>query len=304
MKKRKYTTIIISSQGAENVQIFDISRIPIYLTLIFIISCLVTIGYLSVNYLKFCSRLIEFDTLTELSRIQEEQIDKFAGMVEEISTRIDELKKSDKRLRTIVELDEFTPKEETFGIGGPFPGMGRNTSKPDIGYNAMVRKLSIDIEHLEKESRLQEESITELITFLEGQEHHLANTPSIVPTRGYYNPNGFGYRSDPITGKIRMHNGVDIINQRGTPIFASADGVVAFTGIRSGYGKFVVIDHGYGITTCYGHLDSIQVFEGDRLKRGDRIGTIGSTGRTIGSHLHYEVRINDVPVDPTKFFLN
>lgn len=101
-----------------------------------------------------------------------------------------------------------------------------------------------------------------------------------------------------------MHNGIDINNRIGTPVYASANGVVVFTGVQSGYGNLITINHGYGITTNYAHLNNILVREGDTVKRGDKIGTIGVTGRTTGPHLHYEVRINGVPMDPKTYIID
>ena len=101
-----------------------------------------------------------------------------------------------------------------------------------------------------------------------------------------------------------MHKGVDIAARRGTPVKATADGKVTFSGSKGLLGKTVIIDHGHGIVTRYGHLNEILKKRGDEVKRGDVIGEVGSTGRTTGSHLHYEVHLNGVPVNPVKYILN
>lgn len=112
---------------------------------------------------------------------------------------------------------------------------------------------------------------------------------------------GFGYRKDPKNGRAALHSGIDFAAGRGTPIFATAEGRVAFAGWRRGYGKVVEIEHAFGYETVYAHLSVVRVKVGDRIARGDRIGDMGSTGRSTGTHLHYEVRVGGKPVNPLKY---
>ncbi len=112
---------------------------------------------------------------------------------------------------------------------------------------------------------------------------------------------GFGYRRDPIRGGTRLHAGMDWAGAYGTPIYASADGVVSHAGWQSGYGRLVKIDHAFGIETRFAHLSKITVKVGQRVSRGDLIGGMGNSGRSTGTHLHYEVRVNDDPVNPMTY---
>jgi murein DD-endopeptidase MepM/ murein hydrolase activator NlpD len=126
--------------------------------------------------------------------------------------------------------------------------------------------------------------------------------PFSMPVRSNFRfSSGFGYRTDPIRGGRRFHAGTDFAGPRGTPIHTTGDGVVVFAGRQSGYGLMVEIRHPFGLTTRYAHLSRIRVSEGERVSRGDRIGDMGSTGRSTGSHLHYEVRRNGDPVNPMTF---
>ncbi|WP_324669015.1 M23 family metallopeptidase [Geochorda subterranea] len=127
-----------------------------------------------------------------------------------------------------------------------------------------------------------------------------AHTPSIWPTEGWLS-SGYGPRTHPITGQSDYHYGVDIAGMVGTPIRAAADGQVVSAGRRSGYGLTIVIDHGYGRQTLYGHLSRIQVKVGQRVTKGQVIGAMGSTGLSTGPHLHYEVRVNGRPVNPLNY---
>ena len=124
--------------------------------------------------------------------------------------------------------------------------------------------------------------------------------PSIWPVRGQITA-GFGQRMDPFSGEGAFHAGVDISVPFGTRVEAAADGIVLEAGPESGYGNEILIDHGYGLTTKYGHLSRIFVVVGQVLKRGQVIGAVGMTGKTTGPHLHYEVHVHDTPVNPTKY---
>lgn len=124
--------------------------------------------------------------------------------------------------------------------------------------------------------------------------------PSIWPVTGRL-MDGFGHRSDPFSGEGAMHAGIDISAPQGTAVEASADGVVVHAGWYSGYGRCVMIDHGNGYQTLYGHLSRIDVMYGQEIRRGGVVGEVGSTGRSTGPHLHYEVRIHSTPVNPYRF---
>jgi len=128
----------------------------------------------------------------------------------------------------------------------------------------------------------------------------LASTPSLAPVSGFFS-DGFGWRRDPIDGSREFHKGVDIVAPNGTPVRASADGLVTAAGRMAGYGSMIHLAHGYGMGTRYGHLSRLMVTPGQRVKRGDVIGLVGSTGRSTGPHLHYEVFRTGVQVDPRKY---
>lgn len=131
----------------------------------------------------------------------------------------------------------------------------------------------------------------------------LLSTPSIWPVRGWVSSE-FGPRKDPFGQMTKFHHGIDIANNPGSVIKASAKGVVHFSGTMNGYGNVIVIDHGYNIQTRYAHLQKRLVKKNQVIKKGEKIGHLGNTGRSSGPHLHYEVRINDIPVNPRRYFLD
>lgn len=135
------------------------------------------------------------------------------------------------------------------------------------------------------------------------KESFLRSTPTIMPTTGHLT-SSYGPRMSPYAGRIKMHEGIDVGAPSGTPIVAPADGIVTYSGAKSGFGNFVQIDHGYGVETIYGHASTLTVKRGQKVVRGDRIATIGNTGYSTGPHVHYEVRVNGTPVDPLYYTLN
>lgn len=141
-----------------------------------------------------------------------------------------------------------------------------------------------------------------LVKVLETETSLLASTPSIWPTNGWPS-SGVGWRLDPFTGKQTFHSGLDIAAAYGNPVIAPADGYVTQTTDDKYYGNSIQINHGGGITTLYGHLSKIEVNPGQKVKRGDEIGKVGNTGRSLGSHLHYEIRVNDKIVNPLSYIL-
>jgi murein DD-endopeptidase MepM/ murein hydrolase activator NlpD len=168
------------------------------------------------------------------------------------------------------------------GVGGPFVAF-----RPDL-----LRQLGVD------PARMNLDQNWGRWTTLRGV---LRNLPLGAPMLTYEMVSTFGHRSDPFNGRAAMHNGLDLTGPPGSPIYATAPGIVRFVGWRDRYGKMVEIDHGMGIRTRYGHLHAFNVGEGQIVSPGDQVGEMGSTGRSTGAHLHYEVLFNDEPQDPMKF---
>lgn len=159
------------------------------------------------------------------------------------------------------------------------------------------------IEDAASETLLTEQKVLQLWETLSERQNFIRSTPSIKPANGWFSSR-FGYRIDPFTRRPTMHAGLDIAARIGTPIFAAADGVVEVAGRRSGYGNLVVVDHGYGVKTRYAHASKVYVKSGQKVKRYEMIAAVGNTGRSTSAHLHYEVRVRGVPVDPMNYVLD
>ena len=172
----------------------------------------------------------------------------------------------------------------------------------------LIGSVSATVENLVKRIKAQQNSYEEVKQLVRNKEKLLAHTPAIQPVSNK-NLNriasGFGYRIDPIYKTTKMHAGLDFTAPQGTPIYATADGRVEIAGnTGDGYGKHVVINHGYGYKTLYGHMVRVKSRVGQTVKRGEVIGWVGNTGKSTGPHCHYEVIKNGNPIDPIYFFYN
>ena len=161
---------------------------------------------------------------------------------------------------------------------------------------------SIRLNQTLRSAHVQERSLVSLYEDLLEKRFLLDSTPSIRPVSTWIS-SAFGYRRDPFLGEIAMHYGVDFSGPVGHPIRVTADGLVRYTGYDNGYGKFVIVDHGYGLSTYYAHNSKLNVKVGQKVSRRDVIAFLGNTGRSTGPHLHYEVRLNGVPINPQNYML-
>lgn len=176
------------------------------------------------------------------------------------------------------------------------PGAGGGIDGGDSGGDPY----SEDFEALSSRARSLDDSFEQIDEAWQERVRMLASTPSLLPVRGWFS-HGYGWRKDPFTGKRAFHRGIDIVAPAGTPILASADGVVTAAGRDGGYGKKVDLSHGYGYLTRYAHMSEVLVRPGQRITRGETIGRVGSTGRSTSPHLHYEVFRDGRRINPWKY---
>jgi murein DD-endopeptidase MepM/ murein hydrolase activator NlpD len=189
------------------------------------------------------------------------------------------------------------------GMGGPSPSDVREKLRAQNDDTGLVQQMRSDVERLKSEATSREDSLSELEKLLQTKKEMLIHTPSIWPVHGWVT-SGFGFRTNPFTGLTQMHEGLDISNRLGTPVIVPADGIVSATGTHFSLGNAVVVSHGFGVTTRFYHLSKILVGAGQKVKRGDKIAEVGTTGKSTGPHLHYEVRVNGISVNPVRYILN
>lgn len=221
--------------------------------------------------LKYLSVKSENESLKQTNDAYQNSYDKLKGQISYVEVISKELARK-ARMEHSPEIDELV------GIGGP----------------ETVVALDKAADHLEREVRHINDRLRSDIL-------RLASIPRGLPVNGYVT-DGFGMRRNPFNGEGReVHEGLDIAVDFGTPVTATADGLVIYAAPHAGYGNLVIVYHSNGITTRYGHLSRISVEAGQRVKRSDQIGNAGSTGRSTGPHVHYEIRENDQSVDPLRY---
>jgi murein DD-endopeptidase MepM/ murein hydrolase activator NlpD len=262
----------------------------------------------------------------------------FSTAVDDLRRRLTAMREINQRLRVMLGIEEVKPGDLMNGQGGDAEpmgesadggtedstsgpgekafsnpvldsgktesGVGRLSSIPeDAPQEQLVSRVRDEIERLTVEATIQERTLQELSQAAEQRSSHWASTPSIWPVRGWVT-SGFGPRTSPFTEKPGWHDGLDIGAAPNAPIQAPAAGRVIMTGYDGKMGNLVRLDHGYGIETVYGHLAKSLVKEGQRVKRGDVIALVGSTGLSTGPHLHYMVKVNGQAIDPNKYILD
>ena len=239
----------------------------------------------------------------ETVAVQRKQIQKFARDINRLKTKVTALNRFEKQIRIIANLDHPDARDGLFGIGGSIPEDLDPKLELTQKHNSLMREMHGQIDQIHEAAVLQEDGFEALIEELDHKKNLLASTPSIRPSRGVYT-SVFGKRKSPFTGLKEFHKGLDIASAEGTLVLAVADGTITFAGGKGTYGNMLVIDHGHGMVTRYAHLKDFLKKAGDKVKRGEKVARMGNSGRSTGPHVHYEVWLNGVPVDPQKYILN
>jgi murein DD-endopeptidase MepM/ murein hydrolase activator NlpD len=234
---------------------------------------------------------------------QRKQLKAFAAEINSLKSKLVDLKDFEKKIRNVANIEENANPEHLFGVGGSIPEDLDTQIPITKEYNSLIQEMHEQTQQFNLAAINQKKSFESLFNNLEDQRNLLAATPAIRPTDGWISST-FGYRTSPFTGRREFHQGLDIAARKGTPILAAADGVITFAGTKGLMGKMIVIDHGHGMVTRYAHIHKMLKKCGDAVKKGDTIALVGNTGRSTGSHLHYEVHLNGIPVNPAKYILN
>jgi murein DD-endopeptidase MepM/ murein hydrolase activator NlpD len=252
--------------------------------LLFIIGILGGIGYLGYIYTQEVIDVSRIPFLEDSSKEKERKIEVMEETIPKMEKKLQEMDEKKQELYQMHRLDEA-------------PGNEDQTTTNEKSYYE-----TSDINAMLSTAKDIEESLLRVGEILAQDKTMADHLPTLKPTKGWI-IRGFGNTVSPFTGTIQMHRGVDIVGDRGQPIWAAGDGEVIFAGMKEGYGLTVEIDHGYGFITAYAHNKNILVQVGDKVKRGEAIALMGSTGHSTGTHLHYEVRYNGQYVDPLPFMM-
>jgi len=253
----------------------------------------VLVGLLS-HYAWLTREMSQLETLRRENQALTEQAQSREARLGELAERVAWLQSNVKKLGVMSGLDKTLPPADG-SVGGLGGTTGPETGPPSQDPEVTLRALSHSVSDLAERSQ-------EIESFYADQAELLAHTPSVWPVRGYLS-SGFGNRADPFTGARDYHPGIDVSAPSGTKVKAPADGVVVAVGRRGAYGNAIIVDHGRGVVTRYGHLEGFAVRAGQRVRRGDVIGFVGSTGRSNAPHLHYEVWLDDKAQDPVQYII-
>lgn len=316
MAYKKFHIIIVPQSDSE-IKNYCVSYPLLALLLSFSLVGLGVVGFLVFNYFYYSIDKHELLRLKAANSAISHRLKVVNKAFKEIKDEMARYAELDDKMRQLGAMDRIDPDVRSAGIGGPV--LSNNTDdleevSPEI--RRTLEKVSLEADELLRRSRIQRQSFIEIINNMEKNKDQLDHTPSISPIRfhipgtpkfGQYSgwlSSGFGKRRDPFTGRLQFHDGIDISAWYGTPIHAPADGrVERVLPNNRALGNMIIIDHGYGIKTKYGHMSNFNVKKGQKVKRWDIIGWVGNTGKSTGYHLHYSVYKNNTPQNPLMYIL-
>ena len=311
--RKKISFVILGSSGAPAKQICA-SKTSLRLFGLLLVLVFAGVGYIIYDYYNLKqttshlqNREIYISSQLEEIQNQRMQIQEFANDINLLKEKLLALNNFEKKIRIIANIEKNDGSENMFGVGGSIPEDLDADIPLKEKHNSLMRDMHEQIEQLSHASVNQAEGFESLLKSLEDQQNLLASTPAIRPVPNdvkTWITSKFGYRISPFTQRREFHKGYDISGRQGTPVLATADGVVTFAGKKGLLGNLVVIDHGHGIITRYGHCEEFLKKRGDKVKRWEPIALMGNTGRSTGPHVHYEVHLNGIPVNPEKYILN
>lgn len=281
-------TVIVARRSSGAVRKYQLSKRFLWMAAIPLLVLLVSSVLASLHYYYMFTRSRDYVALkTEVDQLRQ-QNEGFQLTARQMTDRLSSIEVAAQKLRIVSGLDDAG----LGGVGGP--------SDTSAILNLDEKSLDKHFRSLSRRSINIANDLRKLQEYYKDKSILFAATPSILPVNGYPS-DSYGMRSDPFTGGRDFHPGMDISAPYGHKVVATADGTVEFSGRQVAYGKLVVIDHRFGLSTRYGHLQRIAVTNGQKVRKGDIIGYVGSTGRATGPHVHYEVRLNGQTLDPSRF---
>jgi murein DD-endopeptidase MepM/ murein hydrolase activator NlpD len=286
MKPEAYTFFVASSRKGT----FRKIRVPVYA--LHLLAILAVVGGITVvvaagSYTRLLWKVGNYNTLRRQQDTMKRNYEQLQSSVQDTNQRLNSLQSLATEVAMTYGFMRF--RQSPFGLESVSAG-------PNAGFEQSMAQFDF----LQKNVASAALPTSGLRLLPMPGLGDLTSTPSLWPVIGHLTGT-FGERMDPFSGEGAFHTGVDISSQYGDAVRVAADGVVIEAETRAGYGRLVVVDHGYGLTTWYGHLSTFSVLAGEQLRRGDTIGNVGVSGRSTGPHVHYEVRINGAPVNPMRY---
>ena len=304
MRDKRIKLIFFSFRGSE-VRDFDISwqKVIAFLSMLAIILVIFIVAFVGL-FTGFYNNS-KLSTLQQTNQILRYELGEMQEKIDAVSSHISLMEDFDNEQRVIAGLDEIDKDMRMVGRGGPYFDFTSETNALPRETRSKLTDIKVRVDQLERRIELAQKSQSDIQTIFTQKSDKLLHLPTINPVRRGRITDRFGNRIDPFIEKPKQHTGIDIAAPIGTPVYATAHGYVEsvhHSYNRNNYGKYIVVDHGYGKRTYYAHLSKIFVKPGQQVKRWDIIGAVGQTGRATGPHLHYEVRKNNTPVNPINYF--
>ena len=281
---------------------------PIWRRVLKLVSMLSTSLAISVVTIFLVYRFVDSPKEKQLKReianlelnyhLLDQRVDRINAVLRDLEQRDDNI------YRAIFEAEPIPDELRQSG----FAGVNRYDKLEGYNYSELIKSMTQKVDKLAKTAVIQSKSYDDIWNLIKNQDKMLGSIPAIMPIQQKdlkLVASGFGERIDPIYKTTHFHAGMDFVADIGKPAYATGNGTVEFAGSDdSGYGIHVKINHGFGYLTLYGHLSELKCVEGQKVKRGDLIGLVGSTGKSVGPHLHYEVHKNGVPVNPVNYYFS
>ncbi len=298
---QKISLLLFSERRSNTVKQVTCSLFPLLLLVLVVLSGLAGLVIHIPDFLKMKAQMPHLSQLKHENVEQKRELVSLIDRINAMTDRLNSLQALDQKLKVMVDLEEDDFEEQMLGVGGSDSDFLEVDYPDSVDPKALIEKVYVSIEKMERKIDIGiRDKDTLHRYFSEQQEQLAASTPSEWPVRGWLTSR-FGYRVSPFTGRKEFHRGLDIAARINTPVTAPADGTVSSIRRDRYSGRVVGINHGYGLDTVYAHLQKVLVSEGQKVKRGEVIALVGNTGRSTGPHLHYEVRVNGIPVNPLRF---
>ncbi len=322
-KRKNLFTIMIIPHSERTTLTFQIPLLLgqiIGFAVVFAFVCLMIFAF---SYQNMRTEIAEYSIKAEEYKLLREQMDSMAKETEMMREKMKSLEKLDTDIRDIMKNDlamakikgnetdsgeDYEEKElAATSLGSIKPDILLATASRSGGFlitrnqTTIREQMNNDLENIKNEIDTREESLTVLKSAVEERQQRLENTPSIWPVNNARITSTFGYRRSPFSNRREFHKGIDLATKYGSPVYATHDGVVTFSGWKSGYGYTIIISNDHGFSTLYAHNSTRLANKGDRINKGDIIARVGNTGRSTGAHLHYEVWVNGSVVNPKEF---
>lgn len=298
---RKRWTVLILSNENQGIRKFGLSTVILSAVFFVFISLTAFSGFAGYKLYHHRVDLSRVSSIKQKNLEQSRQILALSEKVSLLDEEMNVLRTFNRHLMGIAKVDGQSSDELT-GIGGGSEPIQAAGTTEALTEKILTRELHSHIKQLGDDIVIERDVARNLLAEIERQRSLLAHTPGIWPVRGWVTSR-YGWRNSPFTDKREYHKGMDIACRKGTPVHAPADGIVTAYYRNGAYGNFMVINHGYGIVTRYAHLSEGVAKAGQHVRKGDLVALVGNTGRSTGSHLHYEVLVNGIHVNPQRYVL-